>query len=77
LFAHWRWSWPGVVGFQPSPNAGFFRIKPGNAGHSAIPFRAAARDNVLQAGTQMPPIAAHIPDAAGVVTASEWINAMR
>jgi hypothetical protein len=59
--------------FQPNPGAGFLRIKPGDVAHSAIAYRALARDDVSRRGAQMPPIATHVPDMAGVALVHAWI----
>ena len=62
-------------GFQPSgAEAGdpFLRIKPDDVAHSAIPYRAASREP----GVQMPPIATHVPDPAGVALLDTWIEGM-
>jgi hypothetical protein len=62
--------------FQPTLGAGLLRIKPGDVAHSAIPYRALARDDASQSGVQMPPIGTHVPDMAGVALVDAWINAM-
>jgi hypothetical protein len=52
-------------GFQPTPGAGLQRIKPGDATHSAIPFRDGSRPSTgAQPGWQMPPLATNTPDLA-------------
>ncbi len=63
-------------GFQPAPGAGFLRITPGDSAHSAIPYRDLARDTASQTGVQMPPIATHVPDVAGVTMVTTWIDGM-
>jgi hypothetical protein len=63
-------------GFQPAAGATFARIAPRDVPHSAVPYRALARDNATQAGVQMPPIVSHVPDMAGVALVQAWINAM-
>jgi hypothetical protein len=62
--------------FQPSGHQDFLLIKPGDSGHSAIPYRAKARDDVSGPGVQMPPIGTHVPDVAGVAALDAWIDAM-
>jgi hypothetical protein len=75
-------TWKTAVGvpsdFQPTPSAGLLRIKPGDAAHSAIPFRDGSR--VLtgaQPGWQMPPIATNLPDVADVDMIKGWIDSLR
>jgi hypothetical protein len=58
--------------FQPSPGAGFLRIKPGDVAHSAIPYRAGSRND----GAQMPPLGTQLPDAAGLKMIEDWIASM-
>jgi hypothetical protein len=62
-------------GFQPSPDAGFSRIAPGDVAHSAIPFRDGTRDDQGQS-FQMPPIDTHLVDTADVAAVKAWIAAM-
>jgi len=63
--------------FQPTPNAGLLRIKPGDPAHSAIPFRDLSRTaQGSPLGWQMPPIATNIPDVAGVGTVKTWIESL-
>jgi hypothetical protein len=70
-------TWLTAVGvesyFQPIDGERFFRIAPGDVGHSAIPYRDATRDD----GTvQMPPIGTHTVDAQGLSLVDAWISAM-
>jgi hypothetical protein len=52
---------------------GFFRIKPGDASLSALPFAAGNRS----AGSfQMPPILSHVADTQNVQALRDWIGAM-
>ena len=54
-------------------DAGFFRIKKGDAAHSLIP----TVDGVRGPGSgQMPPIVTHVVDEAGVQAVTDWINSM-
>jgi hypothetical protein len=62
--------------FQPVAGEKFFRIATGDVAHSAVPYRALARDNASHAGVQMPPIGTHVPDMAGVALVQAWIHAM-
>jgi hypothetical protein len=71
-------TWNTAVGvesfFQPIPTEVFFRIAPGDVGHSAIPYRDATRDD----GTvQMPPLGTHLVDVQGLGLVETWISAMR
>ncbi|HEV3193091.1 MAG TPA: hypothetical protein VGY54_21435 [Polyangiaceae bacterium] len=64
-------------GFQPTPGAGLQRIKPGDAAHSAIPFRDGSRVRTgAQPGWQMPPIATNLPDVADVDMVKAWIDSL-
>jgi hypothetical protein len=64
-------------GFQPTPGAGLLRIKPGDAAHSAIPFRDGSRERTgAQPGWQMPPIATNLPDVADVDMIKGWIDSL-
>jgi hypothetical protein len=63
-------------GFQSYAGAGLLRVKPHDVAHSAIPYRALARDNATQTGAQMPPIGTHVPDMAGVALVDAWINGL-
>jgi hypothetical protein len=56
--------------FQPWSGAGFARVRPKDVAHSAIPFRDGSRDP----GVQMPPIATHVVDSAGLTAVQNWIN---
>jgi hypothetical protein len=58
--------------FQPTPDAGFFRIKPADVAHSCIPYRDGSR----VPSEQMPPIATHIVDDAGLQLVDDWINTL-
>ena len=58
--------------FQPTPGAGFLRIKPRDNAHSCIPYR----DGTRVKGEQMPPMATHIVDTAGLALVKSWIDAM-
>lgn len=63
--------------FQPTPNAGLQRIKPGDPSHSAIPFRDgahAAQGSPI--GWQMPPLATNIVDTADVDAVKAWIQSL-
>lgn len=63
----------GVVsGYQPTPDAGLLRIKPRDTAHSCVHFRDSSR----VAGQQMPPLATHIVDTAGVQLVDNWINSL-
>jgi hypothetical protein len=62
--------------FQPVAGQKFLRIAPGDVAHSAVPYRALARDSASQSGVQMPPIATHVPDMAGVALVDAWITTM-
>ena len=62
--------------FQPTPDAGFLRIAPGDPAHSAIPFRASARNAGGHAGWQMPPIATNVADLADVDAVEAWITSL-
>jgi mono/diheme cytochrome c family protein len=53
-------------------DAGWNRITPGDALHSEIP----AVDSVRGGPDQMPPLATHVVDEAGVAAVSNWINAL-
>ncbi len=61
--------------FTPSGGeaGGFFRIQPGDAQASMIPWRASRRDSV----SQMPPIGTQLVDENGVATLNAWINGLR
>lgn len=59
-------------GFKP-PGAGpFFRIAPGDIEHSAIAYRDGQRGNPAQ----MPPLATHTVDEAGLAQVKAWIQAL-
>ncbi|MDB4992611.1 MAG: hypothetical protein JWM74_43 [Myxococcaceae bacterium] len=62
--------------FQPSAGAGFFRIKPKDAAHSCIPYRDGIRDPNPGDHIQMPPLATHIVDTAGVGLVTSWIDSL-
>jgi hypothetical protein len=63
--------------FQPTPDAGLLRIKPGDPAHSAIPFRDGARAaQGSPIGWQMPPIATNIADTADVDMVKAWIQSL-
>jgi hypothetical protein len=49
-----------------------YRVVPGNAAMSEIPFRMSQRGN----GNQMPPIATEMVDPTGVATITNWINSL-
>jgi hypothetical protein len=61
--------------FTPSgvDAGGFFRIQPGDAAASMIPWRASRRDGV----SQMPPIGTQLVDDYGVEILDAWINGLR
>jgi hypothetical protein len=63
-----------VSAFTPVGQADgtFRRIKPGDAAHSAIPYRTGRRDGVVQ----MPPFGSHVVDTTDVKSLTDWINAM-
>jgi hypothetical protein len=73
---------PGGVAITPSSATGanaaaasagtFYRIAPGDAARSMIPWRAGRRDGV----TQMPPIATHVVDQLGVAGLDAWVAAL-
>ncbi len=58
--------------YQPTPGAGFLRIKPRDNAHSAIPYRDGSRVK----GVQMPPMATHLVDTAGLALTKSWIDSM-
>jgi hypothetical protein len=64
-----------VSGFQTTPTSKYYRIKPGNAAQSAIPFRAGYRDTTGE-GFQMPPIDSHAIDTTDVTVLKTWINGL-
>jgi len=59
---------------QPNDGEVLFRIEPSQPSRSVMFLRATTRDDALQ--VQMPPIATHIVDDAGVAIFEKWINAL-
>jgi hypothetical protein len=72
-------TWNTAVGvrsnFQAVGDGGLLRIAPRDTSNSAIYFRASFRDDQGQ-GWQMPPIATHVVDDAGVQAIGAWIRSM-
>lgn len=62
--------------FQPTPGQTFFKIKPRDVEHSAIPYRDGRRDDDVVKNVQMPPLATKLVDTSGVQLIKDWINAM-
>ncbi len=64
------------------PDAGFDRIRPHDVDHSCVPYRDGTRDTPSTyvpppfRSVQMPPIATHKVDTAGLQLVTDWINAM-
>jgi hypothetical protein len=60
--------------FVPAGNlpGTFFRIKPQDVAHSAIPYRDGRRDGI----SQMPPLATHIVDTLDLTKVDSWINTL-
>jgi hypothetical protein len=60
--------------FVPAGNlpGTFFRIKPQDVAHSAIPYRDGRRDGI----SQMPPLATHIVDTLDLKKVDDWINSL-
>jgi hypothetical protein len=62
--------------FQPSPGAGFLRIKPKDSAHSCIPYRDGLRDPSPGDHLQMPPLATHVVDTSGLGLVMSWIDSL-
>jgi hypothetical protein len=62
--------------FQPSPGAGFFRIKPKDTAHSCVPYRDGIRDPNPGDHIQMPPLATHVVDSNGLGLVTSWIDSL-
>jgi hypothetical protein len=63
-------------GFQPFAGAGFFRIKPKDAAHSAIPYRDGIRDPNPADHIQMPPLGTHVVDTTGHGLVTSWLDSL-
>jgi hypothetical protein len=71
----WRTAVNMPSGFQ-GPGGGFYRLKPRDVAHSAIPYRDGYRDGPNKERIQMPPLGTHIVDTAGLKLVTDWVNSM-
>ena len=58
------------------PNLSLFRILPGNLTQSMIPWRDKQRGVTGPAAIQMPPLATHVVDVAGVASVEAWVMSL-
>lgn len=63
-----------VSGFQPNEGEVLFRVDPGKPSRSVVFLRASVRDAAQK--MQMPPIATHVVDDAGVEALRSWISSL-
>jgi hypothetical protein len=63
--------------FVPANDASVdYRIRPTDVTRSTVVYRMGVRNGLIGGGEQMPPIATHEVDTAGVAAISAWIDAM-
>jgi hypothetical protein len=54
-----------------------YRIRPTDVTRSTVVYRMSVRNGLTGGGEQMPPIATHEVDTAGVAAISTWVDSMR
>ena len=64
-----------VVSKFQGPGGGFYRIRPKDVAHSAIPYRDGYRDTSGER-VQMPPLGTHVVDTASLNAVKAWINTL-